>query len=124
MSLQFNVTFDGVDASDALREEILRRAGKVLPLVPEALSATAVVERIVMRHRSGNRFNVRLRLAIPGQRFDVARAGGEPGHEDPLVAVRESFEALRRQIDAHHQAVRDASRRADARATTGSTANS
>ena len=68
--------------------------------------------RSEQRHVHGNRYLVRVSASLDGVPFEAGRTPPkDPTHEDAYVAVRDAFEALRRQLE-DHRTRRDATRRA------------
>jgi ribosome-associated translation inhibitor RaiA len=102
MPLTITVSFQGMDPSEALRAEIERRAQKLLQFAPRLIGCHTTVTFGEQRHQQGNRYLVRVRATMPGGEFD---AGGTPpldqSHQDVYVAVRDAFDALRRQLEDH-----------------------
>ena len=100
MSLPITVTFQGMSPSPALRTDIEQHAERLQRFAPRLLSCTATVRRSEDRHHKGNRYVIHARVALPGGEFEAGRTT-EPdhSHEDPYVAVRDTFDALRRQLE-------------------------
>lgn len=102
MTAIISVSFQGMEPSEALRADIERRAQKLQQFAPRLIACHATVSLDEQRHHQGNRYSVRVRATMPGGEFD---AGGTPSldhsHEDAYVAVRDAFDALRRQLEDH-----------------------
>lgn len=94
MSIAVNVAFQGLEASDALRADIERHAGKLERFAHQLQTCDAVVGLEEGRHRQGNRFRVRLTATLPN-----GSETAEKTHADAHVAAHEAFAALRRQIE-------------------------
>jgi len=100
MGIPLEVTFNGVAASEALRDNIETHVSRLEKLAPDALSCRVTVRFAGHRHHRGNRYHVHVRLLIPGSQLNASSAAGDrPAYEDAYVAVRDAFDALRRQLE-------------------------
>src|SRR5512132_3097487 len=102
MELPIQVTFHGMAHSAALEEAIKERAAKLEHFYPHLVSCRAVVEEAARHKQQGNEFVVRLDIKVSGSEFAI----NHDRSEDPFVAVREAFDAARRQLDEHARRVR------------------
>jgi len=99
MNFPVNVTFDGVDASDALRAIIVDRAQRLARFADDITSCQVVVALDTQRHHHGNAFDIRVRLALPGGEIEARGVGAGTRHADPYVAVADTFDVLRRRVE-------------------------
>lgn len=100
MGISLEVSFHSVRRSAALRAKIARQVVKLERLAPHAISCHVTVEHVGQRHRKGNHYRVHARLLLPRHELDAGLAAPKNGaHEDPFVVVRDTFEALRRQLE-------------------------
>lgn len=96
------VTFQGMEPSPALRHEIERRAAKLERLAKLPLTCDVTVRQQEQRHLQGNRYGVHAHLTAPGITMEAGKTPrADHTHEDPYLAVRDTFDALRRQIAEH-----------------------
>jgi len=111
MTITTKVTFDGVDPSPALSAEIERHASKLMRFVPDLLACEVTVSRSESSHKQGNRYLVRTRGKLRDGWLEAGRTP-EPdrSHSDPNIAVRDSFDALQRQLEDHQGIQRDRSK--------------
>ena len=59
------------------------------------------------RHREGSLYHIRVDLKVPGREIVVKRDPSEHhAHEDIYVAVRDCFDAVRRQLEDHARRLR------------------
>jgi cold shock CspA family protein len=66
-----------------------------------------VVERPHRQHHKGTLFHVRIDLRVPGRELVVNRDPTEHhAHEDVYVAIRDAFDAARRQLEDHAREMR------------------
>ena len=97
MQLPVQVTFHGMAHSAALEQAIQERAAKLEHFHPHLVSCRAVVEEAARHKLQGKQFVVRLDIKVPGGEIAVSREHSE----DPYVAVRDAFDAARRQLEDH-----------------------
>lgn len=107
MPFPLQVTFRGLDHSDALEASIREWADKLERVYDRIERGEVVVERPHEHRRTGNQWHVRIRLHVPGGDVVVDRdPGQDEAHEDPYVTVRDSFHAARRQLEDHVRRLR------------------
>jgi ribosome-associated translation inhibitor RaiA len=96
------ITFQGLDHSDAVEARVHEHVEKLNLLYP-ALQRCDVVVAVPHRHRRrGRRFEVRIELVVPGRVIEVSHDPGDgEAHDDVYVAMRDSFLAARRQLEAY-----------------------
>ena len=81
--------------SEALDARIHAKAAKLAEFHPNITSCRVTVEEAGRHQRQGRQFVVNLDVRVPGKEFVVGKA-----HEgDVYLALRDAFEAMRRQID-------------------------
>jgi len=95
------ITFRNIDASPAVEAKIRERARELERFFDRIVSCRVVIEA-PNRHRHGDLFHVRVDLKVPGKEIVVKRDPAEHhAHEDVYVAVRDCFDAVRRQLEDH-----------------------
>lgn len=112
---QVQVTFHGLDRSEALEALILEKAEK-LRLMNDRLQRIRVV--IDMPHRShakGNQLEVKVELLIPGEEELVISRESEldAEHDSAFALVREVFSAAQRVVRDHSKKDEDERRHAE-----------
>lgn len=138
MQVQPNITFRGIPNSEALENDIRTRLARLEKFCPDIISAQVLVELAERHHRDGKRWGIRVDVAVPGEHIIVkndatlrpdvrARAvlkttkqdESEAGQKYAKVAVRESFDVARRQLQDYMRRQRrrkvEAARRRPAR---------
>jgi ribosomal subunit interface protein len=95
MRLPLQITVRNVDLSDAIREDLRMRAEKLDTFYDQIMRCRVVVEVPHHHHREGTLYNVRIDMTVPGAELVVKR---EP-NEDLDVALRDAFDAARRQLE-------------------------
>lgn len=95
------ITFRNVDASPTIEAKIRERARELEQFFDRIVSCRVVVEA-PNRRRHGGLFHIRVDLKVPGKEIVVKRDPPEHhAHEDVYVAVRDCFDAVRRQLEDH-----------------------
>jgi ribosome-associated translation inhibitor RaiA len=102
VKLPVQVTFRGMARSAALEEAIQDRAAKLDRFHPSVVSCRAVVEEIARHKQQGKEFVVRLDIKVTGAEVAINRDHSE----DAFVAVRDAFDAARRQLEDHARRMR------------------
>lgn len=101
MTSWLQVTFRNIDASPAVEAKIRERARELEQFFDRIVSCRVVIEA-PSRRRHGDLFHIRVDLKIPGKEIVVKRDPPEHhAHEDIYVAVRDCFDAVRRQLEDH-----------------------
>lgn len=95
------ITFRNIDASPTVEAKIRERARELEQLFERIVSCRVVIEA-PNRRRHGDLFHIRVDLKVPGKEIVVKRDPPEHhAHEDIYVAVRDCFDAVRRQLEDH-----------------------
>jgi ribosomal subunit interface protein len=98
MGVQVQLTMRGLNQSDALEQWIRERIAKLEVRYPEVMLRCHVVAEQPHQHQQqGGQFVVRVDIAVPGKDIVVNRDHSE----DIYVAVRDAFNAARRQLEQH-----------------------
>jgi ribosome-associated translation inhibitor RaiA len=50
------------------------------------------------QHHKGKIYHVSIDIRLPGKKIVVARDPGNPSHDNGYIAIRDAFEAARRQL--------------------------
>jgi len=100
MQIPLQVTFKGMDRSEAVEAKVRERAGKLERFAERITSCRVVVERATHRHHKGDVYHVRVDVTLPGHEIAATRDPERADtHEDVYAAVRDAFDAARRQIE-------------------------
>lgn len=85
---------------DAIEAEVRKRADKLERFYDRILNVRVVVEAPHRRRREGNVFQVKIDLSVPNKVIMVDREHRKlRSHEDVFVAIRDAFDAVRRQLE-------------------------
>jgi ribosome-associated translation inhibitor RaiA len=94
------VTFHGLDHSDAAAQRVHEHVDKLARHNAAITRCDVTIEAPHRHQRQGRQFHVRIELAVPGRTLVVSRDPGEAAaHDDVYVALRDAFDAARRQLD-------------------------
>jgi len=110
--LPIQISYHGVEPSDALSELVRLRAAQLARLSDRILSLRVVVEPPSHHHRHGHFSRVRIEATLPGRELVVTPEADGIG-EDAYQSVRRAFDVLRRRV-AETQARRQDRQRAHA----------
>jgi len=93
------ITWRDVPRSDALETDIREKSEKLEHFYDGIISCHVTVEASNHRHHKGNLYRLHISLEVPDKQIVVTRDPGENhAHEDMYVAVRDAFDAARRQL--------------------------
>jgi ribosomal subunit interface protein len=99
MKRELQITYHGLEESDAIKQLVERRAQKLERLTDNIISCEVCIELPHQRHRTGNHYRVRVALHIPQKELVVDRDPKERTQdEDAYQAVGLAFDALDRQL--------------------------
>jgi ribosomal subunit interface protein len=102
MQTPVQIVFHEVAHSPALENLIREKAAKLETIFPRLMRCHVSIEQPHRHKQQGRPFNVRIALHVPGGEMVVNR----DHHEDVYVALRDAFDAARRQIEEHAQKTR------------------
>ena len=95
MKLQLQITTRDIPHSEALENHIRQKAEKLEKFYPHIMGCRVVVELPHKHKHQGRIFDVHLDITVPGSELVVNRVA----HEDVYVAVRDAFDAAKRQLE-------------------------
>lgn len=102
MQLPVQITFRDLDHSDAIEAAIREKVAKLDQLHQRIMSCRVVVEAAHKNRHKGNLYHVRIDMTVPEGELVVSRTNGmNHAHEDVYVAIRDAFDAARRQLQDH-----------------------
>jgi ribosomal subunit interface protein len=90
-----------MEPSDAVETKIRERAGKLEQYYDQIMSCRVMVEAPHGHHHQGKLYQVRIDLGVPDGELVVSHAHHhkDHAHEDVYVAIRDSFDAMKRQLE-------------------------
>ncbi|HIP53834.1 MAG TPA: HPF/RaiA family ribosome-associated protein [Chromatiales bacterium] len=100
MQLPLQITFRHMPPSEALEADIRKYATKLDKFYDQIMSCRVVMSPLNKRHHQGALYQVKIDLTVPGKELVVSRDSGlNHAHEDAYVAVRDAFDAMRRELE-------------------------
>jgi cold shock CspA family protein len=108
MQTLVDIAFRQCEPSEEIRSEVAAQVLRLEKFSPRITSCHVVVNGPQTRHRNGDLFHIRLRIAMPGHKDVVVdrRRGDAPEREHLPVAIREAFDAAVRQIEEAQREMR------------------
>jgi cold shock CspA family protein/ribosome-associated translation inhibitor RaiA len=102
-----HITYRGMEPSPAVEAKVYERFERVAKLHDRITSCRVSIEA---PHRHGNKgklYTVAVNIQMPGAEIVVSRQGPrDHGHEDVYVAIRDAFDAARRQLEDRIRIIR------------------
>ena len=102
MQIPLQVTIRDMEPSAALDTHIREKAQKLDEFFDRIMSCRVVVEMPHKHHHQGKQFNVRIDIGVPGNEIVVNRDHSE----DVYVALRDAFNAAKRQLEDYARKIR------------------
>jgi ribosome-associated translation inhibitor RaiA len=107
MQVPLQIVFQDMPVPPAVEAAIRERADALDRFFPDIVSCRVAVESSARRHRQGKLYRVRIAMTVPGHEVVVNRNPSEHhAHEEVLVAVRDAFDAARRQLEDYARRLR------------------
>jgi ribosomal subunit interface protein len=100
MQVPLQIAFEHIARSDAVEQRVRKEAKKLEQFYERITAARVVIARPQRRRNKGDPFSVRIHLTVPGGAdIHVSRDAALTGrHQDAYAAIRDAFEAARRQL--------------------------
>ncbi|GAB4483711.1 MAG: ribosome-associated translation inhibitor RaiA [Thermodesulfovibrionales bacterium] len=95
MNFPLQITSRNIELTDAIRTEITKKSEKLENCTDRITRCRVVVDSPHRHSHEGMLYNILIDLAVPGHEIVIKR---EP-NEDIYVAIRDSFDAARRQLE-------------------------
>jgi ribosomal subunit interface protein len=95
MEIPLQISLHGIEHSDALYNAIREKAEKLSRYYDHIMSCRVVLELAGRHKRHGKQFTVRIDLKVPGGELAVTHEHDE----DVQIALRDAFDAARRQVE-------------------------
>lgn len=103
MQLPLQITFHGIDHSEAVEERVREKVSKLEQFYDRITSCRVAIEshhrNTSSLHHKGEPFHIRIDLTVPGTELVVKRDPKDPHvNEDVYIALRDAFDAMERQL--------------------------
>lgn len=104
MSLPIQITWRGIPRSAALETRIRELAQRLEKFSSHMIHCHVVIETPQKHGHQGRLYEVHIQITAPGAQLIAQREHLERHtHEDPFVAVRDAFRAVRRQLEDYER---------------------
>ncbi len=98
--MNLRITYRHMQSSAAVASILRKRAEELERLYPRIVSCHVVFEQAHKHSLKGRLFHVRIDLGVPRAKLTVSRdAQAAHEHENAFVAIRDAFDAARRQLE-------------------------
>ena len=95
MEIPLQISLHGIAASETLYTAIREKANKLERYYPRIASCRVVLELGARHHKKGRQYSARIDLKVPGKEIAVTHEHDE----DLQIALRDAFDAARRQLE-------------------------
>ena len=100
MQIPLQITFRHMETSEALEAKIREKVDMLERFAEHITSCRVTVEAPHQNQQQGNLFNIKVDITLPGHEIVAARHPDKhQAHQDPYVALRDAFNAARRQLE-------------------------
>jgi ribosome-associated translation inhibitor RaiA/cold shock CspA family protein len=107
MDVPLEISFNNLDASEAIEERIRARTAKLNKIYGRLVSCRVAVEAPHRQHRKGNLYTVRIDMTVPGGELVVNRAPqhAQKHRRDPDLPtiINDAFSAAERQLKQYKE---------------------
>jgi len=102
MQLPVQVSFRNMEHSDAIEALVRDKAAKLDTFASHIMGCRVVVEPMAKHHLHGNLYAVHLDVTLSGGAVAATREPSQhTAHKDIAVALRDAFDAVRRQLEEY-----------------------
>ena len=100
MQRPLQITFRGIEHSDALETAVRKRAAELERFSDDITTCRVTIEAPHHRHHKGNLYTIHLEVHLPDDGFVVKRERRhDHAHEDAYVTIRDAFDAATRKLE-------------------------
>lgn len=98
MQIPLQVSFLNITHSNAVENRIREKIKKLEQYTNQITFCRVTVGRPRRQNSTGRLYHISIDLVLPGDKLVVARDSDNYAHKDVYVAIRDAFEAVRRQL--------------------------
>jgi ribosomal subunit interface protein len=114
MQLPLQITFRHMASSPAVEDNIREQVAYLEQHFDHITGCRVVIDAPPAHRNKGGPFSVHVDLTVPGREIFVNSARDDHAqHVDVYVAIRDAFDALKRQLDGHVRRQRDSAKHHD-----------
>lgn len=100
MQIPLQITFQNMEPSDAVEANVRKKADELERFAEHITRCRVIVEAPHKHQHKGNIYGVKIDITLPGDEIIVSRHPEQNhAHEDIYVAIRDAFNAARRQLE-------------------------
>jgi ribosomal subunit interface protein len=102
MQTPLQITFHNVDRSEAVEAAVRDRVQRLEKFCDDIIGCRVTVEAPHKHHHQGNRYHVRVSLAVPNADLVTSHEPAEHhAYTDVYVATRDAFDSMQRQLEEY-----------------------
>lgn len=115
MDVPVEISFRHLESSEAVENRIHEHIEKLQQVFDRLVSCRVTVE-LVSGHRKGRKFAVTVEANVPGKAHFVGHSSTDEDHlhDDVYLAIRDAFNAVKRQLKDYSEKIRADKRGSDA----------
>jgi ribosomal subunit interface protein len=99
MQTPVEISWHNMDPAPHIEKRVNERVARLEKFFGRIIASRVVIEAPHQRHRVGNEYEVRVEVTVPGGILAIdRRPGNDHAHADPLVALRDAFDAMERKL--------------------------
>ncbi|HEY0664889.1 MAG TPA: HPF/RaiA family ribosome-associated protein [Gallionella sp.] len=102
MQIPLQITVRDISQSEAVEARIRQKVEKLEEFTKNIISCRVVLEAPHRHKHQGKQYNLRIDISVPGHEIVVNR----DHHEDVFVALRDGFDAAKRQLEEYARRTR------------------
>jgi len=100
MQIPLQITFRGIPKSEAVEARIREKVDKLERFHTHIMSCRVAVEAEHQHHHQGNQYHIRIDITTPRKELVISREHHDKqAYEDIYVAIRDAFDAAKRQLE-------------------------
>lgn len=108
MQQPLQITFRDIPPSESVEAVVREKAEKLDQFFEKIMSCRVMIESPHTHHHHGMLYHVRVDLTVPGAELVASRSADENhAHEDVYVAIRDAFDAAKRQLQDYKRKLKN-----------------